>query len=893
MVQIGFELDEFQLCAMDLIDKGESVLVAAPTGSGKTIVGQYAIQRVLAAGSRAFYTTPLKALSNQKYVEFCSAFGTGSVGLLTGDNSIRPDAPVVVMTTEVLRNMLYAGSRDLDRLDVVVLDEVHYLQNPYRGAVWEEVIIHLPQTVGLVCLSATVSNAEEFATWMKTVRGSMEAVIEERRPVVLNHLYAFGDKRSGLAEIIPTFIDHRPNPDGAAYDAPWLSDQIFRRRSRPRAFTPSRADVIRLMMAESMIPVIYFIFSRNGCDEAVRELLQTGLKLTSQTERRAIREIVAERTKNLDEEDLDVLGFDHWLAALEAGVASHHAGMVPPFREAVEACFERSLVKVVFATETLSLGINMPARSVVIEKLTKFNGEKHDILSAGEYTQLAGRAGRRGIDDVGYCVVLWSAATTFEQAASLASTRSYPITSSFRPNYNMASNLIKGFEPDTVRHLLNLSFAQFRSDSEVVETEAELARLRRRLDETKREAECGFGDIFHYLVLKSAKAEVVITEPRSKPGLKLESLRPGDVLAVDGGGGRRMALGVVLSTGVRSNGNIKVSMVSGSSKIHRLTVAHAERCELIGSIALPRPYVPSDPIFQRKLSQLLTPFASPQYSLEEPRLPKGKQSKPVRNRELAELEQNLSECADFKSHVSSARRAERLEYRILELSSRVRSKLESLAIQFDRVTEVLDNLGYVQNWELTPKGERLSRLYTESDLLCSLALEEGLCDELGPESLAALLSVFTYEARPQFRGQPDLPTKSVASRFNRVKEIRRGLVEMEAKARLPLSREPDPGFARMAFRWCQGGSLNDVIAGERLPAGDFVRNMKQLLDLLRQVSEVAPSDKVRRSARQASQKMFRGVVAASSQVYFDLEPPDDDDPSVVEDMGLDPTGSYD
>ncbi len=873
MGQVGFELDEFQLSAFDLIDRGESVLVAAPTGSGKTLVGLYAIERVLKQGAKAYYTTPLKALSNQKYVEFCSSFGSAKVGLLTGDNSIRPDADVVVMTTEVLRNMLYAGSSEIDKLGLVVLDEVHYLQNPYRGGVWEEVIIHLPPTVSLVCLSATVSNAEEFASWMKTVRGSMEAVIEERRPVELKHLYIVGDKRSGTTELLPTFVDGKPNPEGHTFDAPWLSEEMFKRRSRPRAYSPSRVDVLAKLSAAEALPAIYFIFSRNGCDEAVRSVKLSGLRFTSQAERKEIRAIVSERTQNIDPADLEVLGFGAWLDALEAGIAAHHAGMVPPFREAVEACFERSLVRVVFATETLSLGVNMPARSVVIEKLTKFNGERHDLLSPGEYTQLSGRAGRRGIDEVGHCVVVWSPATTFSQAASLASTRSYPITSSFRPNYNMATNLVKGFAPDTVRHLLNLSFAQFRSDSEVVEIEAELARLRRRVDEARREAECGFGDIWDYLDRKvnGHPPQVAGRQLTMPPRVRLDRLRPGDVLAIDDGNSTKLPLVVVLSTGVRSNQRVKILAVSGVGRVHRLTGVHEELLQMIGSVVLPRPYAPSDTTYKKKLSGLLTPFASPVYSLVEPKIERPNRNRPIVDQELLRLEANLQECDDFKTHLNSAKKAQKIQGRISELSRRVRSKLESLAIQFDRVVEILEDLGYVENWQLSEKGERLSRLYAESDLLCSMAMEEGLFVGLGPESLAALVSTLTYEARPQFRGDPGLPTNSVAVRYRRILDLRKSLVAMEAKARIPLTREPDAGFSRMIFRWVQGKPLLEVLGPERLPAGDFIRNAKQLLDLLRQIRDVAPTEEVRLCADKACRMIFRGVVAASSQVYFDVK----------------------
>jgi ATP-dependent RNA helicase HelY len=398
----SFPLDDFQRRALDSLDEHRSVLVAAPTGSGKTLVAEYAITLALEAGRKVFYTTPLKALSNQKYGDLVREHGAGRVGLLTGDNSVNGNAPVVVMTTEVLRNMIYAASPALDGLRYVVLDEVHYLQDRYRGPVWEEVIIHLPPDVDLVCLSATVSNAEEFAAWIETVRGETDAVIEERRPVALDHLYLVGERGADRLHLLPTFVadektgELRPNPEAARLDARAQHSPGFRGRPRTRLRTPRRVETVERLADERMLPAIVFIFSRAGCDQAVEFCLADGVRLTDADERREIRRIAEAHTDALSDDDLATLHYGRWLTGLEAGVAAHHAGVVPPMKEAVEHAFAAGLVKVVFATETLSLGINMPARSVVLEKLSKFTGERHEFLTPGEYTQLTGRAGRRG-----------------------------------------------------------------------------------------------------------------------------------------------------------------------------------------------------------------------------------------------------------------------------------------------------------------------------------------------------------------------------------------------------------------------------------------------------------------------------------------------------------------
>ncbi|MEL7207055.1 MAG: DEAD/DEAH box helicase, partial [Actinomycetota bacterium] len=421
--------------------------MAAPTGAGKTVVAEHAIARTLGARSgRAFYTTPIKALSNQKYRDLVARHGVDSIGLLTGDNAVNGDAPIVVMTTEVLRNMIYAG-RELADLEFVVLDEVHYLQDAYRGPVWEEVIIHLPEHVRLVCLSATVSNTEQLAEWIRTVRGPTDSVLEQERPVELEHLYLVGDREAGELRMIPPGAAGEPNPDGHGFDRARVLGRRRGGRPRRRFHTPDRVATTELLAAAGLLPAIHFIFSRKGCDEAGRAVTSAGLRLTTDAERRRITAIADEHLAGLGPDDLQALGHASWRAGLEQGIATHHAGLVPPFKEAVEQCFVEGLVKVVFATETLALGINMPARSVVVENLSKFTGETHELLTPAQYTQLTGRAGRRGIDDHGTAVVLWSPFVSFGQVAGLAASRRFELTSSFRPTYNMAANLVRRHDP--------------------------------------------------------------------------------------------------------------------------------------------------------------------------------------------------------------------------------------------------------------------------------------------------------------------------------------------------------------------------------------------------------------------------------------------------------------
>jgi ATP-dependent RNA helicase HelY len=857
-----FELDGFQQTAIDALDQGSSVLVAAPTGSGKTVVAEHAVARALGEGGKAFYTTPIKALSNQKYADLARRHGTDRVGLLTGDNSINGDAPVVVMTTEVLRNMIYAGSSALAGLRFVVLDEVHYLQDTYRGPVWEEVIIHLPPDVSLVCLSATVSNAEELAEWLTTVRGPTTLVLEERRPVELRNLYLVGDRQSEHPHLLPTLVDGHRNPEAERLDNDHLARRGPRRggrRPRRRFFTPRRPEVIEMLGERDMLPALYFIFSRMGCEEAVASCLDSGLRLTSPDERARIRAIVDERTAALNDDDLDVLGYDRWAAALEMGLAAHHAGMVPPFKEAVEACFVEGLVKAVFATETLALGVNMPARAVVIERLTKFTGESRAFLTPGEYTQLTGRAGRRGIDDLGYAIVLWSPFVPFDQVASLASSRTYGLVSAFRPTYNMAANLVRRYEPSEAHHLLNLSFAQFQADRAVVRFEARIERQQERLAQLTDEAACELGDVAEYRRLVRAADEAATQAVASARGATERALSrfvPGDVVAVTG---RRLA---VLTVAYRKGGSIRVRGIDRKGELVTIGVEDLDGPpERLGRLDLPRPYQPNNRAFQHQVADALrraragardVPPTGPAGGTE-PEPPSLVTDHPVHG------------CPERDRHVRALGQRERAQRELVDMRREVRSRTESLARRFDRVLRLLEAWGYLDGWALTERGEVLARTYHESDLLVAEAMCSGLLDGLDPASLAGLVSGFTYEHRgPGAAPPPSFPSRHLRARWSELERLADEFRADEDAAGLPATRPPDPGFVALAYAWAAGEQLGEVLGDEDLSGGDFVRNVKALIDLVRQVGDVAPNPATALAARQAADALHRGVVSVSS-----------------------------
>ncbi len=511
--QQQFDLDPFQLAACAVLERGKSVLVAAPTGAGKTIVAEFAIFRAMQQpADKVFYTTPMKALSNQKFHELTAEYGADAVGLLTGDTNINSSARIVVMTTEVLRNMLYAGSDLLRNLSCVVMDEVHFLADRFRGAVWEEVLIHLPPTVTMVSLSATVSNAEEFGDWLQAVRGDTEVIVSEERPVPLDQHILMRTKLVDLFDSSGLTATHRVNPElvelarhsGRTSGSRQAKDvgRYHSRGGRQESFRVDRAEVVKLLDGKNLLPAIFFVFSRLGCDQAVKQVLRSGVTLTTTIERDEIRAIVEERCRTLLDEDLAVLGYWEWLSGLERGVAAHHAGMLPAFKEVVEELFKKKLVKAVFATETLALGINMPARTVVLEKLEKFNGEARVPITPGEYTQLTGRAGRRGIDVEGHSVIHWVDGLDPQAVASLASKRTYPLNSSFRPTYNMAVNLIEQFGRERTRHILESSFAQFQADRAVVDLARKVRAHEESLAGYATAMRCHLGDFVGYSTIR-------------------------------------------------------------------------------------------------------------------------------------------------------------------------------------------------------------------------------------------------------------------------------------------------------------------------------------------------------------------------------------------------------
>ena len=702
-------------------------------------------------------------------------------------------------------------------------------------------MIHLPQDVALVCLSATVSNAEELADWITTVRGPTEAVIEERRPVELHNLYLVGDKSSPDLHLLPTLVDGRPNPEASRLDDEALRVRGTPSRGRPRRrfFTPRRVEVIERLQDEGMLPAITFIFSRNACDDARDACLDAGLRLTTPDERARIRAIVDERTAVLADADLDVLGFDRFLAGLEMGVAAHHAGMVPPFKEAVEACFTEGLTKAVFATETLALGVNMPARSVVIERLTKFSGERRELLTPGEYTQLTGRAGRRGIDEVG----LRHRALVAVRALRAGGRPG--LEPHLRAALGVPPHVQHGGEPraplparrgpppaqPVVRAVPGRQGggAPRGPHRAPAHPPGAPARPRRR---------CERGDVEEYRQLRAA-AQRSRTAP-APPAVVARSTAPSPRSA-----GSRPATSSC-STAPRSR--------CSAWRSARATRA----CTWSTSGASRGRSAPTSCPSRRTRS---APSSCPSRTTRTTAPSSTRWGRRCAGRGSAATACEVDEADDRRRGVPRRRgasggrlprpgcpRAQRGPGRAgrpassTTSSRQVQGRTGSLARQFDRVLRLLEAWGYLDGWSLTASGEVLARTYHESDLLVAEAMTTGLLDDLDVPSLAALVSCFTYEHRGRDRPpEPALPVVDGAHPLRGAPADRRrpGRRRGDGRALAPRAR-PMPGSSTWPTRGRPATAWPTVLEDEELSGGDFVRNVKQLIDLLRGIGDVAP-----------------------------------------------------
>lgn len=842
--QYPFPLDPFQLEAMATLHRGESVLVTAPTGSGKTIIAEFAIYDAFDRGLKVVYTTPLKALSNQKFRDLKGLFGEERVGLVTGDVAINPNADVVVMTTEILRNILYQNPARLDPVQYVILDEVHYMNDEDRGTVWEETIIHAPKHLNLVALSATVANAEELAHWISSIHGPVRVIEHHERAVPLAYHY-FTKSR------LERFLD----------DQGELNRSLRRRRKpgrRPTGVDP--VGVIEELQANNLLPAISFIFSRKGCDQALEECLPEPLKLVSKAERQQIQLIidrVVAENPSLKETGPST---NRVLAGLAKGLAAHHAGLVPVLRGLVEELFQAGLVKTVFATETLAAGINMPARTTIINTLSKRTDEGHRLLTVSEFMQMTGRAGRRGKDVLGHCVVVDDEFHSVEEVFGLVKGTPDAISSHFTLSYNMVLNLLRTFSPDDVRPILRRSFGQYLRNQEIIDLKDELESQRQTLSTTLPggvEEESLIE--YEHLSLALTQKERALTEMRYAHAQKVEGriikalvqAEPGQLVVLKRAR-RRPAMVAALVSKRPSGRGWTLSVAVNGGRCERVTsedVVHIS-AKRTGKKALDEDTIKKvleesrDRAFEEQVKQL--------------------------EKETADVKQAIAAYAGDRwgtvdAHRHSHAHVRHLTAQIAALERQIEDQQERYLEEFKRFMKVLDHFEHLKNDKPTLKGELNAHLRTTNGLMMSQLIESDCLEGLSAVETAAVISTLLYEPRRtntgvDFKFVPKKVRHAVDKVYRLAKDVE--FVQDQNGVLVPINVEM--AFVPLVIQWGQGAAWQQLAYSSRMDDGDIVRSMRQLIDLLHQI-RLAPGvqDELRMKIELAIAALDRDLIAAA------------------------------
>ena len=850
-----FPLDDFQVEACRAIESGQSVLVSAPTGAGKTLVAEFAIHQALATSRRLAYTTPLKALSNQKFADFTRTWGEENVGILTGDVKVNPHARILVMTTEILRNALYGSG--LDELGYIVLDECHYMGDEGRGTVWEEIIVNAPHDVLLVGLSATVANVKEIADWIALVHRPIVAIHHPERPVPLSF---------AIADLAAEIHDYRAVREGRVRA---IGDESRGPDDRGRWYTRRVADpalVIEELERRQWLPALYFIFSRAGCERALDELLVEGRTLLTDEQRRevdrAIGDAVAE-TPAMAESALNQTVFQ----ALRLGVGLHHAGVLPSVKRLIEVLFERGLCRVVFATETMALGIHMPARSVVLQGLTKRTERGFRSLTTNELTQMAGRAGRRGIDAEGKCVIALDARDGLEDVFRVVEGMPEPIESQFKLGYGSAALLIgTGASPETIRHRIESSFGQYQNLKRIREVEADVRRLTDELSDARRfEAPCGeFARIGRYRQAREeAEARRRALGKGGKRGERtIVEAEPGRLVLVRRRGGPELA--VLLGIHAMRGHRVIVDALLPHGAVVRLKSGLIKRVFW----ATPPLYVPRDRGRRDgRLRNLANELAA--LSLED-----------LIQRERAQGPEAAFQSIEcHRCPWGSQPRCDQVWRETSRASTRLEQRRQTLEAirgaywqEFLRVVEVLEQFDAVKDRELTPKGRLIASLRHDNELLVAELVSRGIFQDVTLAEAAALCSALLEESRS---GEPTIARNflkrqpKLRRRMDHIVAIAESVWEAQRARHLAMPVSAQPGFMPAVFRWASGdedwtGIVEQSFGGHE---GDLIRAMRRLIDILRQLAESgeAPSETARLLA-QAARVIDRDIVLESALI---------------------------
>ena len=881
-----FPLDQFQLDAIKAINSGNSIVLSAPTGAGKTILGEFAIYRALNHKSRVFYTTPLKALSNQKFRDFSLQFGQNTVGLLTGDMSINREAPVLVMTTEIFRNMLYGEFEDFDdpliNLESVILDECHYMNDPQRGTVWEETIIHCPSRTQIIALSATIANADQLKSWINQVHGPTQLINSEIRPVPLDFLFC-------SAKGFHPLLNKKKNgihPNCKVWRSP-KGQKIKGKVGRlVQPKSPSISFVISRLFDQNMLPAIYFIFSRKGCDRALENI--NHLTLVNYKEANLISQRLKQYSKYNQEGIKDSVLFD----ALKKGIASHHAGLLPAWKELVEELFQEGLIKVVFATETLAAGINMPARTTVISSLSKRSENGHRLLFSSEFLQMSGRAGRRGKDTQGYVVTVQNRFEGAKEASSLALSKPNPLISQFSPSYGMVLNLLQNYTLSKSQELIKRSFGSFVNVSQSSKENSDLNSLNEELLNLKNISnKISWDDFDSYEKLKSRLKEerrlLKILEKQASQNLHeeissaIQFLDDGSVVALKAPQIRRKIVpAVICNKFLRSNKNLNILCLT----IDNLFILIKPDCivnifpdlDALDLSELVRPdlnfsgesfrgdefsLIFANKIFELSRSNNLT---IPKYDLAKEVL---SQRESIAYIEKEIIKQPFHEIGDLKKLKKLKSKVNLIEIAIAEKKRLIEKKENYNWEKFTNLIKILNYFGCLEDVHLTDIGTSIGSLRTENELWVGLVLLSGYLDDLEPPDLAAVIQAISVEVRRSDLWCNFKPSSKVLDVFHELESLQKLLSskQFDYFIDFPIYLEKD--LTGIVSQWAKGKKWKEIIFNTSLDEGDVVRIIRRTIDMLSQIQYCGSlSSKLKNNAKLTLKAINRFPVSESNDL---------------------------
>lgn len=873
-----FQLDDFQLAAIAALNQGESVIVCAPTGSGKTLVGEYAIHRALDMGKRVFYTTPLKALSNQKLRDFQRTFGEENVGLLTGDSSVNRDAPIVVMTTEIFRNMLYGTTigevgTSLRDVQAVVLDECHYMNDRQRGTVWEESVIYCPPEVQIVGLSATVDNGGQLTDWINEVHGPTRLIYSDYRPVPLNFHFAvekgiFPLLNEQKTKIHPRLRNYRKPP----------RRQRGQKKKKAGATLPG---VVSQLQAKDMLPAIYFIFSRKGCDKAVQTVAH--MNLVTQAE----AELLKRRIDRFVDRNPEAIRANQ-LEPLYRGIAAHHAGILPAWKSLVEELFQAGLIKVVFATETLAAGINMPARTTVIASLSKRTDDGHRLLHASEFLQMSGRAGRRGMDVEGHVVTVESPFEGAKEASQLALSPPDPLVSQFTPSYGMVLNLLQIHTVEEAQELIERSFGQYLATlhlapqkQAIQALERDIAILKDQLAYIDDEAIAQYEKLRGWLkeeerLLKILQQQAEETLGSGDP-VAVSFAMAGTILSLKGKNVKvSTPLPAVLISKIPGPGQFPFLLCLGEDNrwyvatVKDVVMLYSDlpRLKAVDNLTVPADLAAAASGKSRRGNDETAAIVEQMPTLPEfeEQAPEVKEQKEKVEAVAAKLAANpVGQLENPKAVLKQRKRLKKLEKDLRDRTHKYDDYTHHYWLEFVSLMQILENFECLENNTPTEMGQLCAAIRGDNELWLGLALASGEFDGLEPQQFAAACAGILMENnRPDtwLRYQATYP---VLEALGGLRSLRRRLFQEQRRQDVQVPVWMEEGLIALVEQWALDVEWSELCDNTSLDEGDIVRILRRTLDFLSQIPHVPYlPDEVKSTAKQAAYLINRFPVNESA-----------------------------